>query len=67
MMCVSAFKSGLQPGPFNNDLNRRLPKTFQELKARADGFIVDEEDDMNKRAISFPSQIAKTDIGKVNK
>ena len=64
MLCVSTFKSGLQPGPFNNDLNRRLPKTFQELKARADGFIVDEEDDMIKRAISLPPQVAKTDKGK---
>jgi hypothetical protein len=64
MMCVSAFKSGLQPGPFNNDLNRKLPKTFQELKARADGFIVDEEHYMNKRAISFQTQTTKSDKGK---
>src|ERR1044072_1696036 len=64
VLCVSTFKSGLQLGPFNNDLNRTLPKTFQELKARSDGFIADEDEDMNKRAISFQSQPTKTDKGR---
>jgi hypothetical protein len=49
-LCVAEFKSGLRSGPFNNDLTRRLAKTFQDVKGRAKGFMLEEEDDLSKKA-----------------
>src|ERR1044072_1062986 len=63
-LCIAAFKSGLLLGAFNNDLNRKAAKTFHELKSRADEFILDEEDDMNKREIYFQNTSYKGGKGK---
>ena len=46
---MAAFKSGLRSGPFNNNLTRRPAKTFQDIKERAEGFILEEENDLSKR------------------
>src|ERR1044072_3945065 len=48
-MCVAIFKNGLRAGKFNDELNEHPPRSFEELKAKADTFIRIEGDDLDKK------------------
>ncbi|XP_057447142.1 uncharacterized protein LOC130738971 [Lotus japonicus] len=47
--CARAFKSGLQPGKLNSKLSRKPARSMAEIRARANTYILDEEDDAFKR------------------
>ncbi|XP_057418238.1 uncharacterized protein LOC130712420 [Lotus japonicus] len=47
--CARAFKNGLQPGKLNSKLSRKPAKSMAEVRARANTYILDEEDDAFKR------------------
>ncbi|XP_057432403.1 uncharacterized protein LOC130725168 [Lotus japonicus] len=44
-----AFKNGLQPGKLNSKLSRKPARSMAEIRARANTYILDEEDDAFKR------------------
>ncbi|XP_057452070.1 uncharacterized protein LOC130743865 [Lotus japonicus] len=44
-----AFKNGLQPGKLNSKLSRKPAKSMAEVRAWANTYILDEEDDAFKR------------------
>ncbi|XP_057444041.1 uncharacterized protein LOC130736215 [Lotus japonicus] len=44
-----AFKNGLQPGKLNSKLSRKLARSMAEVRARANTYILAEEDDAFKR------------------
>ncbi|XP_057426079.1 uncharacterized protein LOC130719467 [Lotus japonicus] len=44
-----AFKNGLQPGKLNGKLSRKSARSMAEIRARANTYILDEEDDTFKR------------------
>ncbi|XP_057425616.1 uncharacterized protein LOC130718980 [Lotus japonicus] len=47
--CARAFKNGLQPGKLNSKLSRKPAWSLAEVRARANTYILDEEDDAFKR------------------
>ncbi|XP_057418801.1 uncharacterized protein LOC130713009 [Lotus japonicus] len=47
--CARTFKNGLQPGKLNSKLSRKPAKLMAEVRARANTYILDEEDDAFKR------------------
>ncbi|XP_057444329.1 uncharacterized protein LOC130736523 [Lotus japonicus] len=47
--CARAFKNGLQPGKLNSKLSRKPARSMAEVRARANTYILDEEDDGFKR------------------
>ncbi|XP_057418598.1 uncharacterized protein LOC130712801 [Lotus japonicus] len=47
--CARAFKDGLQPGKLNSKLSRKPAQLMAEVRARANTYILDEEDDAFKR------------------
>ncbi|XP_057432334.1 uncharacterized protein LOC130725096 [Lotus japonicus] len=47
--CAPAFKNGLQPGKLNSKLSRKPAKSMAKVRARANTYILDEEDDAFKR------------------
>ncbi|XP_057455193.1 uncharacterized protein LOC130746540 [Lotus japonicus] len=47
--CARAFKNGLQPGKLNSKLSRKPAKSMAEVRAWANTYILDEEDDAFKR------------------
>ncbi|XP_057447624.1 uncharacterized protein LOC130739366 [Lotus japonicus] len=47
--CARAFKNGLLPGKLNNKLSRKPARSMTEVRARANTYILDEEDDAFKR------------------
>ncbi|XP_057418477.1 uncharacterized protein LOC130712675 [Lotus japonicus] len=47
--CARAFKNGLQPGKLKSKPSRKSPKSMAEVRARANTYILDEEDDAFKR------------------
>ncbi|XP_057432401.1 uncharacterized protein LOC130725166 [Lotus japonicus] len=47
--CVHAFKNGLQPRKLNSKLSRKPARSITEIRARANTYILDEEDDASKR------------------
>ncbi|XP_057444300.1 uncharacterized protein LOC130736491 [Lotus japonicus] len=47
--CARSFKNGLQPGKLNNKLSRKPARSMAEVRARANTYILDEEDDAFKR------------------
>ncbi|XP_057452515.1 uncharacterized protein LOC130744342 [Lotus japonicus] len=47
--CARAFKNGLQPGKLNSKLSRTPAKSMAEVRARANTYILDEDDDAFKR------------------
>ncbi|XP_057452479.1 uncharacterized protein LOC130744307 [Lotus japonicus] len=47
--CARAFKNGLQPGNLNSKLSRKPARSMAEIRARANTYILDEEDDAFKR------------------
>ncbi|XP_057452220.1 uncharacterized protein LOC130744043 [Lotus japonicus] len=47
--CARAFKNGLQPGKLNNKLSCKPAKSMAEVRARANTYILDEEDGAFKR------------------
>ncbi|XP_057432420.1 uncharacterized protein LOC130725187 [Lotus japonicus] len=47
--CARAFKNGLQPGKLNSKLSRKLVRSMAGVRARANTYILDEEDDAFKR------------------
>ncbi|XP_057455923.1 uncharacterized protein LOC130747102 [Lotus japonicus] len=47
--CARAFKNGLQPGKLDSKLSRKPARSMAEIQARANTYILDEEDDAFKR------------------
>ncbi|XP_057444156.1 eukaryotic translation initiation factor 5B-like [Lotus japonicus] len=47
--CARAFKNGRLPGKMNNKLSRKPARSMAEVRARANTYILDEEDDAFKR------------------
>ncbi|XP_057435958.1 uncharacterized protein LOC130728477 [Lotus japonicus] len=47
--CARAFKNELQPGKINSKLSRKPAKSMAEVRARANTYILDEEDGAFKR------------------
>ncbi|XP_057452377.1 uncharacterized protein LOC130744202 [Lotus japonicus] len=47
--CARAFKNGLQLGKLNSKLSRKPSRSMAEIRARANTYILDEEDDAFKR------------------
>ncbi|XP_057426212.1 uncharacterized protein LOC130719611 [Lotus japonicus] len=47
--CAHAFKNGMLPGKLNSKLNRKPARSMVEVRARANTYILDEEDDTFKR------------------
>ncbi|XP_057447461.1 uncharacterized protein LOC130739224 [Lotus japonicus] len=47
--CARAFKNGLLSGMLNNKLSRKPARSMAEVRARANTYILDEEDDAFKR------------------
>ncbi|XP_057425972.1 uncharacterized protein LOC130719364 [Lotus japonicus] len=47
--CARAFKNGLQSGKLNSKLSRKRSRSMTEVRARANTYILDEEDDTFKR------------------
>ncbi|XP_057426260.1 uncharacterized protein LOC130719666 [Lotus japonicus] len=47
--CARAFKNGLQPWKLNRKLSRKTARSMEEIRARANTYILDEEDDAFKR------------------
>ncbi|XP_057432369.1 uncharacterized protein LOC130725133 [Lotus japonicus] len=47
--CTCTFKNRLQPGKLNSKLSRKPAKSMAEVRARANTYILDEEDDAFKR------------------
>ncbi|XP_057432518.1 uncharacterized protein LOC130725292 [Lotus japonicus] len=47
--CARAFKNGLLPGNMNSKLSRKPARSMTEIRARANAYILDEEDDAFKR------------------
>ncbi|XP_057452302.1 uncharacterized protein LOC130744126 [Lotus japonicus] len=47
--CARAFKNGLLPGKLNNKLSRKPARSMTEVRAWANTYILDEEDDAFKR------------------
>ncbi|XP_057444346.1 uncharacterized protein LOC130736544 [Lotus japonicus] len=47
--CARAFKNGLQPGKLNSKLSHKPARSMVEVRARANTYILDEEDDAFKR------------------
>src|ERR1044072_3139473 len=45
---AEAFHNGLRPGPFNDNLALRRPKTLEEIRIRASPFITQEENTLMK-------------------
>ncbi|XP_057443945.1 uncharacterized protein LOC130736113 [Lotus japonicus] len=50
-VCVAAFKNGLRCGSLNKDLTRRPAKDMMDLRARAQEFILVEQDEQTKKDI----------------
>ncbi|XP_057445927.1 uncharacterized protein LOC130738039 [Lotus japonicus] len=48
-VCVAAFKNGLRCGSLNKDLIRRPAKDMMDLRARAQEFILVEQDEQTKK------------------
>ncbi|XP_057426211.1 uncharacterized protein LOC130719610 [Lotus japonicus] len=48
-MCVCAFKSGLSRGKFSCELRREWACSMAEVRARAEGYILEEETEVHKR------------------
>ncbi|XP_057438355.1 uncharacterized protein LOC130730373 [Lotus japonicus] len=48
--CARAFKNGLQPGKLNSKLSRKPARSMAEIRARANTYILDEEDVKRRRA-----------------
>ncbi|XP_057444372.1 uncharacterized protein LOC130736573 [Lotus japonicus] len=47
--CARSFTNGLQPGNVNSKLSRKPVRSMAEIRARANTYILDEEDDAFKR------------------
>ncbi|XP_057452551.1 uncharacterized protein LOC130744375 [Lotus japonicus] len=47
--CAHAFKNGLQPGKLNSKLSRKPARSMAEIRAQANTYILDEEDDAFKK------------------
>ncbi|XP_057432509.1 uncharacterized protein LOC130725281 [Lotus japonicus] len=47
--CERSFKNGLQPGKLNRKLSHKPARSMAEIRARANTYILDEEDDAFKR------------------
>ncbi|XP_057451996.1 uncharacterized protein LOC130743782 [Lotus japonicus] len=47
--CARAFKNRLQPGKLNSKLSPKSARSMAEIRARANTYILDEEDDAFKR------------------
>ena len=53
-MMVHTFRKGIVPGPFSESLIQNHPKTFAEIRRRAVGHIVAEEEVIEKRTCVVP-------------